>query len=210
MAQLDADPASFSSVSLMLDRPPRYSISAMPFTIGSGRRTGDRQSGLLSFREPDDQGHAGTLRRGSGRSWRTDPEDRQQSYTIVLMLPTLDLQRHRVGAGVKRRGVAPGGSFGGRPWVLNLRRVTIDSCSGPGCGLPLSLLPQSRKPRQACLTGPSKRSWRRPTLPQPLDCSTIGAAGLNFRVRNGNGCGPCALVASHFQGYSLLAIGCFR
>ena len=26
--------------------------------------------------------------------------------------------------------------------------------------------------------------------------STIGAAGLNCRVRNGNGCGPCALVVS--------------
>ena len=37
---------------------------------------------------------------------------------------------------------------------------------------------------------------RRPTLPRPLGRSTIGAAGLNARVRNGNGCGPCALVAS--------------
>ncbi len=37
---------------------------------------------------------------------------------------------------------------------------------------------------------------RRPTLPRPLGRSTIGAAGLNARVRDGNGCGPCALVAS--------------
>jgi hypothetical protein len=43
-----------------------------------------------------------------------------------------------------------------------------------------------------------RKGWRRPTLPQPLDCSTIGAAGLNCRVRNGNGCGPCALVVSRF------------
>ena len=35
---------------------------------------------------------------------------------------------------------------------------------------------------------------RRPTLPRPLGRSTIGAAGLNDRVRNGNGCDPCALV----------------
>ena len=40
------------------------------------------------------------------------------------------------------------------------------------------------------------RCRRRPTLPRPLGRSTIGAVGLNDRVRNGNGCGPYALVAS--------------
>ena len=42
--------------------------------------------------------------------------------------------------------------------------------------------------------------WRRPTLPPSLNGSTIGAAGLNGRVRNGNGCGPCALVVSRLCG----------
>src|SRR5256885_16266234 len=42
----------------------------------------------------------------------------------------------------------------------------------------------------------SMRCRRRPTLPRSLERSTIGAAGLNDRVRNGNGCGPCASVAS--------------
>ena len=28
--------------------------------------------------------------------------------------------------------------------------------------------------------------WRCPTLPQPVGCSTIGAAGLSFQVRNGD------------------------
>ena len=37
---------------------------------------------------------------------------------------------------------------------------------------------------------------RRPTLPRSLERSTIGAVGLNDRVRNGNGCGPYAPVAS--------------
>ena len=37
---------------------------------------------------------------------------------------------------------------------------------------------------------------RRPTLPRSLDRSTIGAVGLNDRVRDGNECGPYALVAS--------------
>jgi hypothetical protein len=49
------------------------------------------------------------------------------------------------------------------------------------------------------LDGFFKGCRRRPTLPHPLGRSTIGAAGLNDRVRNGNGCGPCALVASEFS-----------
>src|SRR5438105_13923933 len=40
------------------------------------------------------------------------------------------------------------------------------------------------------------RSRRWPTLPRSLERSTIGAVGLNDRVRNGNGCGPYALTAS--------------
>ena len=36
---------------------------------------------------------------------------------------------------------------------------------------------------------------RRPTLPQPPGCSTIGAERLNFRVRNGAGCFPFAMAA---------------
>src|SRR3954465_7662361 len=35
----------------------------------------------------------------------------------------------------------------------------------------------------------------RPTLPQPLGCSTIGAERLNFRVRDGTGCFPFAMAA---------------
>ena len=31
-------------------------------------------------------------------------------------------------------------------------------------------------------------TWRRPTLPHSLPCSTIGTVKLNRRVRNGNGC----------------------
>jgi hypothetical protein len=36
---------------------------------------------------------------------------------------------------------------------------------------------------------------RRPTLPQPSGCSTIGAERLNFRVRDGTGCFPFAMAA---------------
>ena len=38
------------------------------------------------------------------------------------------------------------------------------------------------------------RNRRRPTLPGRLHPSTIGAGGLNFRVRNGNGCDSAAIT----------------
>ena len=37
-------------------------------------------------------------------------------------------------------------------------------------------------------------SWQRPTLPQGLPSSTIGAGGLNFSVRNGKRCFPSAIA----------------
>ena len=40
---------------------------------------------------------------------------------------------------------------------------------------------------------------RRPTLPGRLHPSTIGAGGLNFRVRNGNGCDPTAIATETFS-----------
>ena len=39
-----------------------------------------------------------------------------------------------------------------------------------------------------------KVSRRRPTLPDGYPSSTIGAGGLNFRVRDGNGCVPSAIA----------------
>jgi hypothetical protein len=38
---------------------------------------------------------------------------------------------------------------------------------------------------------------RRPTLPGDLSPSTIGAGGLNFRVRKGNGCDPAAMATGN-------------
>ena len=43
-----------------------------------------------------------------------------------------------------------------------------------------------------------KKAWQRPTLP-PSRGSTIGAAGLNFRVRDGNGWNPCAIVTRQIK-----------
>ena len=41
--------------------------------------------------------------------------------------------------------------------------------------------------------------WRCPTLPQPVGCSTIGAAGLSFQVRNGAGRFPGAVTTTRFS-----------
>src|SRR4029450_13493951 len=49
------------------------------------------------------------------------------------------------------------------------------------------------------------RQW--PTLPRPLGRSTIGAVGLNDRVRDGNGCGPYALVASEVRCFDCVSRG---
>ena len=55
---------------------------------------------------------------------------------------------------------------------------------------------KNETPRCGCSGAFLMRCRRRPTLPRPLGRSTIGAVGLNDRVRDGNGCGPYALVAS--------------
>src|SRR5262249_11463789 len=55
---------------------------------------------------------------------------------------------------------------------------------------------KDERPQMRSIWGRSKRCRRRPTLPRSLERSTIGAVGLNDRVRNGNECGPYALVAS--------------
>ena len=44
------------------------------------------------------------------------------------------------------------------------------------------------------LRGVLKGFRRRPTLPHKISCSTIGAKELNFRVRDGIGCGLLAIT----------------
>ena len=52
--------------------------------------------------------------------------------------------------------------------------------------------------------------WRRPTLPQGCPCSTIGACGLNFRVRYGTGCTPTARIASPQEALALVNVLCAK
>ena len=40
---------------------------------------------------------------------------------------------------------------------------------------------------------------QRPTFPLPHSSSIIGLGGLNFRVRDGNGCGPSGNATGNFE-----------
>ena len=48
-------------------------------------------------------------------------------------------------------------------------------------------------------------SRHRPTLPYRYQYSTIGPGGLNFRVRNGNGCGPSGIGTGNLGSKSAAA-----
>ena len=48
---------------------------------------------------------------------------------------------------------------------------------------------------------------QRPTLPHTFACSTIGPAGLNFRVRDGNGWNPRGMITDAWSSYRLAALG---
>ena len=61
---------------------------------------------------------------------------------------------------------------------------------------------------RACVRGPpSGVLWRFPTLPHPLGCSTIGAAGLSFQVRNVAGRFPGAVTTTRLCRPPVLARG---
>src|SRR6185369_13169961 len=54
------------------------------------------------------------------------------------------------------------------------------------------LQPGCQAPAGSCGRREKLASRQRPTHPHTNACSTIGAEGLNCRVRNGNGCFPLA------------------
>ena len=53
-------------------------------------------------------------------------------------------------------------------------------------------------------------AWRRPTLTGTRVPTTIGAEELNFRVRNGNGCGLFAIATRRFRQRHLLLYRVFN
>ena len=91
------------------------------------------------------------------------------------------------------------------PSATRRPRVLAASCSAPRRPGSLSHVhqpPAKTVPRQAKRAARPhsgatlfKHVRRRPTLPRGPPRSTIGAEGLNFRVRNGTGCFPFAITA---------------
>ena len=57
-----------------------------------------------------------------------------------------------------------------------------------------------KKPHTAWCEAFSIKSRRRPTFPPSCPGSIIGAGGLNFRVRDGNGCFPSAIATGTLCG----------
>src|SRR6185369_13019866 len=66
-----------------------------------------------------------------------------------------------------------------------LQRTVTDSVDRNRKRPDLALDPGVELPRQ------------RPTLPRRYQRSTIGPGGLNFRVRDGNGCGPSGIATGN-------------
>ena len=74
------------------------------------------------------------------------------------------------------------------------RHLRLGARHSDGCSQPCPERTQTRKSPQPELGALHVRNRRRPTLPGRLHPSTIGAGGLNFRVRNGNGCLSAAIT----------------
>ncbi len=76
------------------------------------------------------------------------------------------------------------------------------------CGAKARSLPQGTHAERVALRSAKKKTRRRvsasgqekmrqrPTLPHGFPCSTIGSGGLNFRVRDGNGCDPTDIATA--------------
>jgi hypothetical protein len=83
------------------------------------------------------------------------------------------------------------------------RLIAVQAHTGQHTGGPhLLLLTRKRARATAAARALQEISRRRPTLPGGCPPSTIGAGGLNFRVRDGNGCGPTAMVTGNLALYS--------
>ena len=66
--------------------------------------------------------------------------------------------------------------------VVGARLVLVDPCERPE--------PRKRRSPQSLSGLGASKIRQRPTLPRGFPRSTIGSGGLNFRVRDGNGCDP--------------------
>ena len=113
-------------------------------------------------------------------------------------LPLLSRDRHfdQV-SGIKRIGVGHGDET-----CIGGGRLRLPRERGPGAGAGIH---RSFEKEKATLF--SQRGLylcrQRPTLPHTFACSTIGPAGLNFRVRDGNGWIPRGMITDFDSSFQL-------
>src|SRR5690554_5257609 len=144
--------------------------------------------------------------RGLQSAYLSAPTGRTKSALIV----TQDFSPGRPRSGATRSGGSSGRGVAyyaekdtSKADILFQRSAAIPTCappsaSGPRCARPplrsplVFLLTIAHKKRTSIFLRMSFKDRRRPTL--PLLRSTIGAAGLNFSVRNGKRWDPCAVT----------------
>jgi hypothetical protein len=81
---------------------------------------------------------------------------------------------------------------------LASRKATIaDLKEKHVCGGPLYIIDRKQKSEAIVSASLSFVAWQRPTLPGAFAPSTIGAGGLNGRVRDGYVCVPSAIITRH-------------
>ena len=110
----------------------------------------------------------------------------------------LQAARHPGQARRRRRRGEARGSRARRPLSGGRDRPQSRRSKRNGADSPLErrahVVVQKKTKAQELILGSQIIPRRRPTLPRGLPRSTIGAEGLNCRVRNGNGCGPFAKI----------------
>ena len=172
---------------------------------------------------------------GGRRSWRCCPADAERWFPPALRsgAPRLSGEPAPPGdpwlarplrprwpepADRPRPPLPPGPARSGRSPRGALERGGLE---GMSTAYRPQALPATAPPRLRCRLNPPvpTREWsparagdhrdksrRRPTLPGNLSPSTIGAGGLNCRVRNGNGCFPTAMVTGNYGRPGTLAL----
>ena len=217
----DADPSA-----RCIQRPGAAAGHAAPLRgAGVGRRRADEHRACSPCRGRRSRSCRGLPPRSLGRPFRARPAPLGRSSLSLLRprgAPTLAgpgalgrrLERWRrrrccplFAACLARRGrprprsvvARPGRASGGRS-PDGLPSARARRCCGGGAWPEANRRVAAPKRDEGPLRSgaPSSREIRRrPTLPGGLPPSTIGAGGLNFRVRNGNGCDPAAMATGN-------------
>ncbi len=110
----------------------------------------------------------------------------------TVAIPTPGASRAATPAGRRTAAGATGGTGRRRSFVVGAG--TTGNHGLQTTGHPLQPWNAKKAPRGE---PSSKKFRRRPTLPGGLPPSTIGAGGLNFRVRHGNGCNSTAIATGN-------------